>query len=61
LVEEWTQWTACDVSCGTGTTTRSYVCENAPEELGQIPECIGDGRVREEKSCDSGTPCRMYF
>ena len=55
---EWTAWTSCSVTCGTGIRTKSYVCENAEDMLGKIPECMGDGVVHEEQSCENA-PCRM--
>ena len=60
LIEEWSQWTACSVTCGTGSKTRSYKCENAEDQLGKIAECMGDGSVHEEVICKE-EPCSKYY
>ena len=56
LIEEWSDWSACSETCGDGVRQRSYTCQNAPEQLGIIPECMGDGKVHEEQIC-SNDPC----
>jgi len=56
LIEEWSDWSACSETCGDGVRQRSYTCQNAPEQLGLIPECMGDGKVHEEQIC-SNDPC----
>ncbi|KAL4231142.1 Thrombospondin type 1 repeat-containing protein [Mactra antiquata] len=51
---DWTQWTSCSVTCGTGVSSRERYCDNpAPQHGGAL--CVGDDA--ESKSCDSGTIC----
>lgn len=47
---DWSVWSTCSVTCGTGKQVRTRTCTNpAPQNGGQ--NCIGDSR--EEKSCNT--------
>ncbi|CAH1256761.1 CHIA, partial [Branchiostoma lanceolatum] len=51
---DWTAWSSCSVSCGSGTETRSRTCSNpAPQHGGAA--CSGDGA--EERVCQTGVTC----
>ena len=42
----WTAWGSCKVTCGTGSKSRSRVCDNpAPEHGGA--DCVGDEEEQE--------------
>ena len=50
---DWTQWTTCTQTCGTGSTTRSRICSN-PTPLHGGAYCVGDPGQGEECNRD---PC----
>ncbi|XP_035672026.1 chitotriosidase-1-like [Branchiostoma floridae] len=51
---DWTAWTPCSVSCGSGAETRSRTCSNSAPQHGGAA-CSGDGT--EERACQTGVTC----
>ena len=50
-LSDWSEWSTCTKSCGTGTTTRSKTCTNpTPQHRGK--DCTGLGDTKEEKDCN---------
>jgi hypothetical protein len=50
VLSQWTEWGACDVTCGTGTSTRTRTCDG--QDCGGN-DC-GDVALSETMSCDEG-------
>ncbi|XP_076099012.1 SCO-spondin-like isoform X4 [Mytilus galloprovincialis] len=46
---EWSNWSACPVSCGSGTHTRMRACTNPKPQFGGD---ICDGNITESQSCN---------
>ena len=46
----WTVWTACSVTCGSGTQTRTWNCDNPPPSYGGAT-CTGT--ETDSQSCSS--------
>ncbi|XP_052786286.1 uncharacterized protein LOC128221726 [Mya arenaria] len=52
----WSEWTACDVTCDQGNNTRMRTCTN-PEPKNNGSDCVGD--ANEYKRCDR-EPCPVH-
>ncbi|XP_078617535.1 uncharacterized protein LOC144885488 [Branchiostoma floridae x Branchiostoma japonicum] len=51
---DWSPWSGCSVTCGSGTQTRDRSCTNpAPAHGGA--DCVGPDE--EVQACDAGVPC----
>eukprot|EP00058_Branchiostoma_floridae_P018788 XP_002604277.1 hypothetical protein BRAFLDRAFT_88566 [Branchiostoma floridae] len=51
---DWSPWSGCSVTCGSGTETRDRSCTNpAPAHGGT--DCVGPDE--EVQACDAGVPC----
>ncbi|KAI8516969.1 hypothetical protein Bbelb_055500 [Branchiostoma belcheri] len=53
---QWTYWSSCDVTCGSGNQSRSRSCDNPPPQHGGA-NCTGSST--EVRTCDSGHPCAV--
>ncbi|XP_070201278.1 uncharacterized protein [Littorina saxatilis] len=51
---DWSSWTACQVTCGSGTRTRMRTCSNPAPANGGV---MCGGRSRESSSCFPGPCC----
>lgn len=51
---DWSDWGACDASCGTGQQSRTRTCTNPSPQL-DGNACQGD--QSQSQPCDSGVPC----
>lgn len=57
-LSEWTEWTKCSTSCGTGIIARERTCTN-PVPRGKGKPC--DGELTESKPClIKECPSRCY-
>lgn len=48
---EWTEWSACSVSCEEGIITRSRTCTNPPAQNGGL-DCLD--HLSEDETCNEG-------
>lgn len=53
---EWTDWTACDKTCGTGVMTRWRACSNPAPQFGGR-DCSLFGPDTETKTCQLKDYC----
>ena len=54
IIAEWTSWSpwsACTVSCGGGSTTRSRVCKRPDGSETSETDCVCNGESSQTKSC----------
>ena len=59
-LSEWSAWTSCTETCGTGMRTRTKTCKNPSPQYGGN-DCTGLGDTQQEEDCNTlNCPSKVY-